>query len=153
MAPTFLTQEGYDRLQDELDYLRGDKRLEIASRLREAMEDGELIENAEYEAAKNEQAFIEGRIIELEILLAKARVVDDTEPVDSVRVGATVTIQEDGDDPETYYIVGPPEAAPREGKISNESPLGRALYEQKIGDIVEVNAPDGSFTVKILDLK
>src|SRR5512141_2059385 len=128
MPTTFLTKEGYRKLQEELDYNRTYKRQEIAERLHEAMDGGELIENAEYEAAKNEQAFVEGRIKELEILLATARVIDENmASVESAQVGSTVTIQEEGNDSEVYTIVGAAEANPAAGRISNESPLGKAL--------------------------
>src|SRR5512143_3338328 len=106
MPPSFLTREGHQKLQEELDHLRTVRRQEVAERLHEAMEGGELIEDAEYEAAKNEQAFVEGRIQELEILLANARVINETGTVDVVQVGATVTIQEEGGQPEVYTIVG-----------------------------------------------
>ena len=107
MPPTFLTKEGFQKLQEELDHLRKVKRQEVADRLHEAMEGGELIENAEYEAAKNEQAFVEGRIQELEMLLATARVIEDDKKkkADTVQVGSTVTIKEDGFEEETYTIV------------------------------------------------
>ena len=148
MPPTFLTRQGFDKLQEELDYLRSVKRAEVAQRLHEAMEGGELIEDAEYEAAKNEQAFVEGRIQELEILLANARVIEENEKSDVVNVGSTVYIRE-GDNPEEIYtIVGPAEASPRDGRISNESPLGRALMERRAGDTVKVEAPDGAFSVR-----
>ena len=150
MPPSFLTREGYQKLQEELDYLRTEKRREVAERLHEAMDGGELIEDAEYEAAKNEQAFVEGRIQELEVLLANARVIEENNNVDVVQVGAKVIIQEDGNEPEEYAIVGPVEAHPRNGRISNESPLGRALMDHRAGDTVEVEAPGGSFTVHIL---
>ncbi len=151
MPTTFLTQEGYEKLQEELEFLRTQKRQEIAERLHEAMEDGELIENAEYEAAKNEQAFVEGRIKELEMLLATARVITDKSLVtDSVQVGTTVTIQEEGSDAEVYTIVGAAEANPATGRISNESPLGRALLNRREGDRVQVDAPAGSFVVQII---
>jgi transcription elongation factor GreA len=154
MPTSFLTREGYAKLQDELDYLRTKKREEIAQRLHEAMEGGELIENAEYEAAKNEQAFVEGRIKELEILLATARVIDESQhPNGAVQVGSTVTIQEEGMDSEIYTIVGAAEANPSIGRISNESPLGRALLGKKTGDKVLVEAPQGSFTVEILKVE
>jgi transcription elongation factor GreA len=150
MPPSFLTKQGFQKLQEELEYLRTTKRHEVAARLHEAMEGGELIEDAEYEAAKNEQAFVEGRIQELEILLGNARVIDESEKSDTVNVGSTVTIQE-GDNPEEIYtIVGPAEASPRDGRISNESPLGRALMEKRAGDTVKVDAPAGSFTVRVL---
>ena len=154
MPTTFLTRDGYRKLQEELDYLRTYKRQEIAERLHEAMDGGELIENAEYEAAKNEQAFVEGRIKELEILLAMARVIDEAPPAaDVVQVGSTVTIQEEGLDPEQYTIVGAAEANPAAGRISNESPLGKALLNRKIGEKVQVDAPAGTFVVTILKVE
>ena len=148
------TKEGFEKLQDELEYLRTVKRQEVADRLHEAMEGGELIENAEYEAAKNEQAFVEGRIQELEMLLATARVIEDDKKkrADSVQVGSTVTIQEDGYEEETYTIVGAAEANPREGKISNESPIGKAILNHRAGDDVHVEAPDGSYKVRIVKI-
>jgi transcription elongation factor GreA len=153
MPPSYLTRQGYDKLQDELEYLRTIKRQEVAERLHEAMDGGELIEDAEYEAAKNEQAFVEGRIQELEILLANARVIEETGKMDVVQIAAKVTIQEDNLEPEIYTIVGPAEANPREGRISNESPLGRALMNHRAGDVVTVKAPDGSFTVQVLKVE
>lgn len=154
MPTTFLTRDGYRKLQEELDYLRTYKRQEIAQRLHEAMDGGELIENAEYEAAKNEQAFMEGRIKELEVLLAMARVIDEVPPAaETVSVGTTVSIQEEGLDPENYTIVGAAEANPASGRISNESPLGKALLNHKVGDKVQVDAPAGTFVVTILKVK
>jgi transcription elongation factor GreA len=154
MPPSFLTRQGYQKLQEELEYLRTVKRQEVANRLHEAMEGGELIEDAEYEAAKNEQAFTEGRIQELEMLLANARVIEETGVKDVVQVAAKVTIQEE-DEEETvmYTIVGPAEANPREGRISNESPLGRALMDHRAGDKVRVDAPDGTFYVRIVKVE
>lgn len=154
MPSTFLTKEGFEKLQEELDYLRTVKRQEVADRLHEAMEGGELIENAEYEAAKNEQAFVEGRIQELDMLLATARVIEDNKKkkADSIQVGSTVTIQEDGSDEETYTIVGAAEANPRQGKISNESPMGRALLNHRAGDVVQVETPDGAYSVRIVKI-
>ncbi|HUV15391.1 MAG TPA: transcription elongation factor GreA [Pelolinea sp.] len=151
MPNTFLTQEGFDKLQEELDYLRTTKRQEVADRLREAADGEDLIENAEYEAAKNEQAFVEGRIQELEILLATAKIIPEQKSSDNVQVGSKVVIQEEGlDDQETFVIVGAAEARPKEGRISNESPLGRSLIGHKKGDMVAVEAPDGKFNVKII---
>lgn len=148
----YLTKEGFQKLQEELDYLRTVKRQEVAERLHEAMEGGELIENAEYEAAKNEQAFVEGRIQELEIILAAAHIIDGNSRQDPtlVEVGDTVTIEEEDGPAEQYTIVGAAEANPRGGKISNESPLGKALLNRRPGDVVTVDAPGGSFKVKIL---
>jgi transcription elongation factor GreA len=153
MPANYLTKEGFQKLQDELDYLRTTKRKEVANRLHEAMEGGELIENAEYEAAKNEQAFVEGRIQELEIILASAKIIDEAtahQDPNIVQVGDTVTIQESGGSPEVYTIVGAAEADPRAGKISNESPIGKALLNHRPGEVVIVEAPGGSFKVKIL---
>jgi transcription elongation factor GreA len=155
MPTSFLTREGYTKLQEELEYLRTKKREEIANRLHEAMEGGELIENAEYEAAKNEQAFVEGRIKELEMLLATARVVDETasQATGAIQVGSKVTIQEEDLEPELYTIVGAAEANPVNGKISNESPLGKALINRRAGEKVAVDAPGGAFTVHIIKVE
>ena len=157
MTAKFLTKEGFQKLQDELEHLRTVKRQEVADRLHEAMEGGELIENAEYEAAKNEQAFVEGRIQELETLLASARVIEEEKEKNHqaglVEIGSTVTIQEQGFEAETYTIVGAAEANPREGKISNESPIGKAILNHEIGDSVHVETPDGTYKVKIIKVK
>ena len=154
MPPSFLTRSGYEQLKQDLEYLRTVKRQEVAERLHEAIEGGELIEDAEYEAAKNEQAFVEGRIQELEMLLANARIIEEAHgKMDIVQVAATVTVQQEGLEPEEYTIVGPAEANPRKGRISNESPLGRALLDHKAGDRVRVDAPGGSFFVTILKVE
>ena len=156
MATKFLTKEGFQKLQEELDHLRTVKRQEVADRLHEAMEGGELIENAEYEAAKNEQAFVEGRIQELDMLLATARVIEreeKTQPDGTVVVGSTVTIREQGFEAETYTIVGAAEANPREGKISNESPIGKAILNHAVGETVPVETPSGVYKVKIIEVK
>jgi transcription elongation factor GreA len=153
MPTTFLTKEGFQKLADELEFLRTTKRNEVANRLHEAMEGGELIENAEYEAAKNEQAFVEGRIQEVEMILATARVIDENGKKgksDVVQVGSTVTIKEAGGSAEKYTIVGAAEANPREGKISNESPIGRAILNHRAGEDVNVEAPGGMFKVSIV---
>ena len=151
MSKVFLTQEGFEKLQEELDYLLQEKRVENAERLREAIEGGDLIDNAEYEAAKREQAFTEGRIKELQILLASARVIDESKKnPDIVDMGSIVTIQEEGYEAEVYKVVGAAEADPRAGKISNESPIGKAIMEKRVGDLVRINAPEGSYEVKII---
>jgi len=154
MPNNFLTKEGYQKLQDELDFLRTAKRQEVANRLHEAMEGGELIENAEYEAAKNEQAFVEGRIQELEVLLASAKIIEDNgkKRGDTVQIGSKVTIKEGNFEAETFTIVGAAEANPREGKISNESPIGKSILNHKAGDTVKVETPGGTYNVKILKL-
>jgi transcription elongation factor GreA len=152
MTKMYLTQAGFDKLQEELEYLRTVRRQEVAERLHEAMADGDAgIDNdAEVDAAKNEQAFVEGRIHELEIILSNARIIDENATFDVVEVGAKVEIQEDGTSPEKYTIVGAAEADPQNGYISNESPLGKALLGHKAGDVVTVHAPNGEFTVKVL---
>lgn len=155
MPTNFLTKEGFQKLQEELDHLRTTKRMEVASRLHEAMEGGELIENAEYEAAKNEQAFVEGRIQELELLLATAQIIEDNgkpKKTDAIQVGTKVTIKEGNFEAETFTIVGAAEANPREGKISNESPIGKAILGHKIGDTVKVETPGGTYNVKIIKI-
>ncbi|MAT42320.1 MAG: transcription elongation factor GreA [Anaerolineaceae bacterium] len=153
MSIIFLTQEGYEELQQELNYLRTEKRKEVADRLHNAMDDGDLIENAEYEAAKNEQSFVEGRINELEYLLGTARIADPNTAPGTIQVGSRVTVKEDDFEPEEYIIVGAAEAKPELGKISNESPLGKALFGHKAGDKVTVQAPAGSFTVNVIKVE
>ncbi len=149
----YLTKKGRKKLEEELTFLQDTKRQEVASRLHEAMEDGELIENAEYEAAKNEQAFVEGRILELEHMLSSAHEIKRRRSKDMVRIGSTVEVREDGSPVETYTIVGIAEANPKDGLISNESPLGRALLEGKIGDKIKVKAPAGELSFKIAKIK
>ncbi|MBC8333601.1 MAG: transcription elongation factor GreA [Anaerolineae bacterium] len=155
MPPTYLTQEGYKKLQEELEYLRTTRRKEVADRLREALEDGDagVDADAECDAARNEQSFVEGRIRELELILANAKLISEDDKNGLVQIGTTVTIQEDGMEPEAYTIVGAVEADPRNGLISNESPLGKALLTHKKGDLVTVNAPNGSFTVSVLKVE
>jgi transcription elongation factor GreA len=149
----YVTREGLKKLEDELEVLRTVKRQEVAQRLHEAMEDGELIENAEYEAAKNEQAFVEGRILELEHMLAVAKVIEPGGPKGVVRIGSTVVVQEGDNKPEEYTIVGAAEANPKEGLISNESPLGQSLLDHKAGDEVQVKAPAGNLSFRIVKVK
>jgi transcription elongation factor GreA len=150
----YLTTQGKQKLEQELDHLRTVRRKEVALRLHEAMEDGELIENAEYEAAKNEQAFIEGRILELEHKLATAKIIEPTNSKDVVSIGNTVVIRKERHRTnETFTIVGAAEADPKEGLISNESPLGKALLGHKVGDNVEVKAPAGVVSYKIVKIK
>ncbi len=143
--PSYITPEGLQRLQDELRKLRQEKRADVAQQLRVAIEAGDLSENAGYEEAKREQAFVEGRILEIERILANAEIVNegDGRGTATVHVGSRVTIEEDGYEPETYRIVGSAEAAPLDGLISNESPVGRALLGKAIGDEVEVKTPVG----------
>lgn len=149
----YLTKEGRKKLEDELDYLRNEKRQEVANRLHEAMEGGELIENAEYEAAKNEQAFVEGRILEIERILATAREIKKGRSKDIVQIGNSVVVKRGRAAEEEFTIVGAAEADPKKGLISNESPLGKALIGYKVGDQVEVKAPGGVEKYKIVKIK
>jgi transcription elongation factor GreA len=150
----FLTAEGAIRLKAELEEMKGPARDEMAKRLRAAIQMGDLSENADYHKAKEDQAFLEGRIQEIEYLLKNATIIEDTErPKDQVAVGATVTVQEEDYDPETYYLVGAKEADPRNGRISNESPIGSALIGQKVGDVVTVRTPGGELRLKILKIE
>ena len=150
---SYVTKKGLKKLKEESEFLRTVKRKEVAIRLHEAMEDGELIENAEYEAAKNEQAFVEGRILELDHILSQAQIIARGGPKDQVRVGSKVTVKEKGKKAEEFTIVGAAEADPKQGLISNESPLGRALLERKIGDDVEVQAPAGTLQFRVVKIK
>lgn len=149
--PNYLTEEGLKELEAQLDHLRNVRRQEIAERLRRALEEGgELAENAEYEDAKNEQAFTEGQIIRLENLLSNVEIIASDGPKDEVGLGDRVTVQEKGlPDVEVYHLVGAAEANPREGRISHRSPLGSALMDGKVGDKVTVNAPDGDIIFEI----
>ena len=154
MAPSFLTQEGYDKLKTELEYLRSERRTEVADRLREALDGSPIGVDAdvEVEAAKNAQAFVEGRIQYLQSILAQAEIVDDLSKTDVVQIGTKVTIETDKKEKETYFVVGRAESDPLEGKISYESPLGTALVGHGKGDTVDVLAPGGVFSVKILKI-
>jgi transcription elongation factor GreA len=150
----YLTSEGKTRLKAELEELKGPARNELAKRLRAAIQMGDLSENADYHKAKEDQAFLEGRIQEMEYLLKNATIIEDTDrPKGQVAVGATVTVQEEDFEPETYYLVGAKEADPRNGRISNESPIGRALIGNKVGDVVSVQTPGGELRLKILKIE
>lgn len=149
---TYLTPEGAAKLKAELAELTGPRREELSKRLRSAIQMGDLSENADYHKAKEDQAFLEGRIQEIEAVLRTAVIVEKTHS-DVVTVGSHVTVQEEGFDPETYYVVGAKEADPRHGKISNESPIGSALMEHKVGDVVEAVTPGGKLKFKILKIE
>lgn len=150
MADTYLTPEGKVKLKAELDELTNVKRPALAKRLRDAIQQGDLSENADYHVAKEDQAFLEGRILELEVTLRRAVIIETNNgPSDTVQMGSRVTVQEPGEDPETFVLVGAKEANPREGKISNESPIGRALLGRRVGDIAQAATPAGLLTFKI----
>jgi len=149
---TYLTPEGEAKLQAELAELTGHRREELAQRLRSAIQMGDLSENADYHKAKEDQAFLEGRIQEIEAALRTAVIIEKKQS-DAVTVGSHVTIQEQDFSPETYYVVGAKEADPRNGKISNESPIGRALMDHRVGDVVEAETPGGKISFKILKIE
>ena len=150
-----LTPEGYEALKQELETLRTDRRREIADRIRTAREFGDIAENAEYDDAKNEQAMLEHKIAQLEDRLVNARVIDSGDvDLSVVSVGAKVRLRDvDAKQTVEYTIVGSAEANPAESKLSNESPVGRAIIGKKKGETVEVSAPRGSLKYKILDIK
>jgi transcription elongation factor GreA len=150
---TFVTPEGLKKLEEELEYFRTVRRQEVAQRLRDALEGQDVLENAEYEDAKNEQAFVEGRILTLETILKSAEIIEEGGPADRVGIGSHVTVSEDDGEPETYHIVGSTEADPKSGRISNESPLGKALLGYRVGDEVIVNAPDGILSFRIIAIE
>jgi transcription elongation factor GreA len=151
--PIYLTAEGAEKLRSELDDLKGPERQAIAARLRDAIQMGDLSENADYHKAKEDQSFLEGRVQELEYTLNAAIIVDGSARRDMVSVGMRVTVQEEADEPEQFYIVGAKEADPRAGKISHESPIGRALMDHKVGDVVEAQTPNGTTRLKILRIE
>lgn len=149
----YLTAEGAEKLRQELAYLKGEKRQELSKRLRVAIQQGDLSENADYIATKEEQGFVEGRILELDQILKDAVIIEENTHKDVVDVGAHVTIQEEDYDPETYHLVGPNEANPREGRISHESPIGQALMGKKVNDVVTAKVPSGTIRLKILGIE
>lgn len=157
LKPNLLTPEGLARIQEELHRLRTEGRERIAERLERAFADGqddEFVDNAELEAARHEQSFLEGRIRELEEILGNYQLIEDNGgPHDSVRIGDRVTVrEEEAEEPETYHLVGAAEADPAEGRISNESPLGRALLGKKVGDTVSVSAPNGLIKFRVVKI-
>lgn len=151
----YLTREGMETLDKRLRNLIEVRRPQVAERLRQSLEEGgDLTENSEYEDAKNEQAFIEGEIMRLEYILNNAELIENTGATDKVGLGSFVTVMEKGtDEEEVYHIVGSAEANPRAGKISIESPVGKALLGSKVGDRVKVHTPNGEtiFKIKSID--
>ncbi len=147
----YVTEEGLQKIKEELEFLVTDRRAEISERLEVAISHGDLSENADYDYAKAEQAFVEGRIKDLEYSLRRAKVIENDGQTDKVRVGSTVTVVEEGFEggPETYYIVGVHEADPGNGRISNQSPIGRALLGSSVGDSVSVQVPAGEVQLQI----
>jgi transcription elongation factor GreA len=151
--PNYLTPEGEAKLNAELQELKGPKREELSQRLRSAIQMGDLSENADYHKAKEDQGFLEGRIQEIEAILRNTIIIEETQSRGVVFIGSHVTIQEDDLDPETYHLVGPTEADPRHGRISYESPIGRALLDKKVGQIAEAETPGGKLKIKILKIE
>ena len=151
--PNYLTPEGEAKLRAELEELRGPRREELAQRLRSAIQMGDLSENADYHKAKEDQGFLEGRIKEIEAILSNSVLIEKAANSGVVSLGSHVTIQEEGFDPETYHIVGPTEADPRKGRISHESPIGKALMSKKVGDFAETEAPGGKIKFKIMKIE
>ncbi len=148
-----ITPEGAERLKLELVELVGPKREDLAKRLRHAISMGDLSENADYIAAKEEQAFLEGKIQEIEAILSRATIVEDTGDGDVVRIGTRVKVEDSRSTMETFHLVGMKEADPRNGKISNESPIGKALLGCKVGDIARAETPAGILEYKILEIQ
>ncbi|MBN2386839.1 MAG: transcription elongation factor GreA [Anaerolineales bacterium] len=151
--PVYLTAEGAEKLKAELRDLKGPQRGALAARLRDAIQMGDLSENADYIKAKEDQAFLEGRIQDLEAILRDATIIAEKDiSRERVAVGTRVTVQEDTYDPEEFHMVGAKEADPRAGKISNESPIGAALMGHQVGEEVEAETPGGKIKLKILKI-
>ncbi|APM37522.1 transcription elongation factor GreA [Clostridium kluyveri] len=150
-----MTYEGIKKLENELEYLKTVKRKEITEKIKVALSFGDLSENSEYDSAKNEQAFVEGRIVQLENMLKNASMVDEDEvPLDIVGIGSIVKVKDyDLDEEVEYLIVGSAEADPINNKISNESPVGKGLVGKKPGDVIEIQVPDGVSKYKILNIR
>lgn len=149
----YLTKEGKEKLQAELEELLGPRRAEIAARLKSAIEMGDLSENADYKKAKEDQGFLEGKILEIEYTLSSAIIVEGNgKAQDKVTVGCKVTVQEEDLEPETFFMVGSTEADPLQNKISHVSPIGSALLDREVGDSVKINTPGGVYTLKILEI-
>ena len=150
----YLTKEGKENLQVELEELEGPQRTEIAARLKSAIEMGDLSENADYHKAKEDQGFLEGKIMEIKYTLDFAIIVEENRKCqDKVRVGCIITVQEEDFPPETYFLVGSNEADPTENKISHVSPIGKALLDKEVGEIVEIKTPGGEYSLKILEIQ
>jgi transcription elongation factor GreA len=151
-SPVYLTKSGLDALREELDYLVGERRQQIAQQIAEAKAEGDLRENAGYDEAKNAQAFVEGRIRELKVKIFNAQIIDDSQtPDNQVALGRRVVVRENGYVAEEIYtIVGSTETDPSNGRISNESPIGKALLGHAAGDVVRVKAPAGEIEFEIV---
>ena len=152
--PVYLTSEGVEKLRQELDHLIKVKRPALADRLHKAIQQGDLSENADYIAAKEEQGFLEGRIQQVQVMLRNAVIIAEDTSSDQVVLGSTVTVVEDGfDESETFRIVGPAEADPTNGRVSDESPLGRSLLGHGVGDTITIEAPAGQIAFRIVAIE
>jgi transcription elongation factor GreA len=150
---SYLTAVGEKKLRSELEGLKGPARENLSKRLRAAIQQGDLSENADYTSAKEEQGFLEGRIQELEQILKNVIIIDESAQArDLVDIGAHITVQEDEYPPDTYYLVGPKEADPKNGRISYESPIGKALIGHRMGDVVAAETPGGTIKLKIINI-
>lgn len=150
---TYLTEEGAKKLRAELTRLKGNDRENLAKRLRTAIQQGDLSENADYIAAKEEQGFLEGRILELERILQNVQIIEKSVDKSKVSIGSRVTVRESGSQPEVFLIVGPDESDPMQGMISFESPLGTALMNHKVNDTVEFASPSGTIKFTIIKIE
>jgi transcription elongation factor GreA len=151
---TFLTSAGVQKFREELKHLKGPVREKLAKRLRAAIQQGDLSENADYTSAKEEQSFVEGRILELEMILKDFIIIDDLpKNIETIQIGSKVTLQEKGEDVETYTLVGPQEANPINGKISFESPIGQTLINHHKGETVVINTPQGTVELLIINIE
>jgi transcription elongation factor GreA len=151
--PIYLTLEGKKKLEEELDYLVNVRRKEVAAAIQSAKEEGDISENSAYDEAKLVQAFLEGRIQTIEAQLREAVLIAKNGNGDRVDIGSKVTVAEEGFDPETYHIVGSAEADPLNGRISNESPIGKALLGAKAGDTVKAETPNGQLVFKVIKIE
>jgi transcription elongation factor GreA len=152
-AVSYLTPEGKAKVEAELSELLNIKKPALAKRLRDAIQQGDLSENADYHVAKEDQAFLEGKILELQEILRRAVIIQDAGPSDTVQMGSRVTVQEAGEDPEVFLLVGAKEANPRQGKISNDSPIGRVLLGKRVGDTARAATPAGEIAFRILKIE
>ena len=150
----FITSEGLEKLKAELEYLRIVRRQEVAEQIQRAKELGSTVNNAEYDDAKNQQAFVEGRILTLERIIKNAIIIPaEVSPPDQVKVGSKITVRNQDGEEEHYTIVGSAEANPSEGKISNESPIGQALLGKRVGECIEVRVPAGVMKLIVTEIK
>jgi len=149
----FLTQEGLQKIKEELEHLHLHRRNEVAEKIRLAKETGSTVNNAEYDDAKNEQAFVEGRILTLETMMKNAKIIEEDTHSDKVKLGSHVTVKNQDGEKEEYTIVGSVEASPQNSKVSNESPIGKALIGKKVGQVAQVRAPAGTIKLTVTKIK